>query len=86
MKKENSRESVSLFEKKSLNLLKRKKTHLHGIVKQINWWEGWGEKEDKIWIPLSDIISIVPEPTAIKMSLEICPEVLDNVLEKFRVM
>ena len=44
------------------------------------------KKEGKIWIPLSDIICIVPEPTATKRALEICPDVLDNVLEKFRVM
>ena len=44
------------------------------------------KKENKIWVPLSDIICIVPEPTATKRALEICPEVLDNVLEKFRVM
>ena len=43
------------------------------------------KKEDKIWVPLSDIICIVPEPTATTRALEICPEVLD-VLEKFRVM
>ena len=29
---------------------------------------------------------IVPEPTATKRALEICPEALDNVSEKFRVM
>ena len=43
-------------------------------------------KKDKIWIPLSDIICIVPESTATKRAFEICPEVLDNVLEKFRYM
>ena len=35
-----TRGSVSLFEKKSLDLLKRKKVHIHRIVKRINWWEG----------------------------------------------
>ena len=40
------------------------------------------KKEDKIWIPLSDIICIVPQPTATKRALEICPDVLD-VLETF---
>ena len=44
------------------------------------------KKEDKIWIPLFDIMCIVPKPTATKRVLEICPDVLDNVLEKFRVM
>ena len=44
------------------------------------------KKEDKIWIPLSDIIYIVPEPTATKRALEVCPEVVDNILEKFRVV
>ena len=39
------------------------------------------KKEDKIWIPLSDIICMVPELTATKRALEICPEVLDNVSE-----
>ena len=34
-----TRGSVSLFEKKSLDLLKRKKVHIHRIVKRINWWE-----------------------------------------------
>ena len=43
-------------------------------------------KKDKIWIPLSDIICIVPESAATKRAFEICPEVLDNVLEKFRYM
>ena len=36
-------------------------------------------KKDKIWIPLSDIICIVPESTATKRAFEICPEVLDNM-------
>ena len=36
-----TRGSVSLFEKKSLDLLKRNKTHIHRIVKRMNWWEGW---------------------------------------------
>ena len=40
------------------------------------------KKEDKIWNPLSDIICIVPQPTATKRALEICPDVLD-VLETF---
>ena len=40
------------------------------------------KKEDKTWIPLSDIIYIVPELTTAKKALEICPEVLDNLLEK----
>ena len=40
------------------------------------------KKEDKIWIPLSDIICIVPQPTATKRAPAICPDVLD-VLEKF---
>ena len=44
------------------------------------------KKEDKIWIPLFDIIYIVPEPTTNKKALKIYPEVLGNVLEKFRVM
>ena len=44
------------------------------------------KKEDEIWIPLSNNICIVPEATATKRALEICPEVLDNFLEKFRVM
>ena len=44
------------------------------------------KKEDKIWIPVSDIICSVPQPTATKSLLEMCPEVLDNVLERFRVM
>ena len=44
------------------------------------------KKEDKVWILLSDIICIVPKHTATKRALEICPEVLDNVSERFRVM
>ena len=44
------------------------------------------KKESEIWIPLSDIICIVPKPAVTKRALEICPEVLDNVLKKFRVM
>ena len=44
------------------------------------------KKVDKVWIPLVDIICIVPEPTATKRALEIYPEVLENVLEKFKVM
>ena len=43
------------------------------------------KKEDKVWIPLLDIICIVPEPLATKRALEIFPEVLDSVLEKFRI-
>ena len=31
------------------------------------------KKEDKIWIPLSDIIYIVPEPTATKRALKVYP-------------
>lgn len=42
------------------------------------------QKEDKIWIPLKDIICIVTEPWSKKRSLEILPEVLDNVLDKLR--
>ena len=68
-----------------------------GEVAHINFLEHKGDlqrrskfnkpkKEDKILIPVSDIICIVPQPTATKNLLEICPEVLDNVLERFRVM
>ena len=39
MKKENSRGKASLFEKKSFDLLKIQKIHLHRIVKRLNWWE-----------------------------------------------
>ena len=31
------------------------------------------KNEGKIWIPLSNIICIVAEPTATKRALEICP-------------
>ena len=44
------------------------------------------KKVDKVWIPLVDIICILPEPTATKRALEICLEVLENVFEKFKVM
>ena len=39
-KKKNSKGSASLFEKKSLDLLNIKITHLHRIVTRINRWEG----------------------------------------------
>ena len=44
------------------------------------------KKVEKVSIPLVDIFCIVPEPTATKRALEICPEVLENVLEKFKMM
>ena len=55
MKKENSRESASIFEKKSLGLLKRKKTHLHRNVKRINWWEGQKIKKQLFFAEKNEI-------------------------------
>ena len=68
-----------------------------GEERHIHFLEHWGDlerrskfnkpkKDDKIWIPISDIICIVAEPTPTKRALQICPRVLDNDLEKFRVM
>ena len=43
------------------------------------------KETDDVWVSLSDIPCIVPEPTATKRSsLEMCPEVLENVVEKFK--
>ena len=42
------------------------------------------KETDDVWVPLSDILCIVPEPTAAKRSsLEMCLEVLENGIEKF---
>ena len=42
------------------------------------------KETDNVWVPLSDKLCIVPEPTATKRSsLEMCAEVLKNVTEKF---
>ena len=42
------------------------------------------KETDDVWVPLTDILCIVPDPTATKRSsLEMCPEVLENVIEKF---
>ena len=39
---------------------------------------------DDVWVSLTDILCIIPEPNATKRNmLEICPEVLDSVLKKF---
>ena len=44
------------------------------------------KKVDHVWIPLVNVICIVLEPTATKRALKICPEVLDNVFEKPKIM
>ena len=42
------------------------------------------KETDDVWVPLSDILCIVPEPTATeRISLEMCSEILENVIEKF---
>ena len=42
------------------------------------------KETDDVWVPFSDILCIVPEPAAAKRSsLEMCLEVMENVIEKF---
>ena len=42
------------------------------------------KETDDVWVPLTDILCIVPEPTTTKRSsLEMCLEVLENVIVKF---
>ena len=42
------------------------------------------KETDDVWVPLSDILCIVPELSATKRSsLKMCPEVLENVFEKY---
>ena len=41
------------------------------------------KETDDVWVSLSDILCIVPEPTATKRSsFEMWPEVLENLIEK----
>ena len=42
------------------------------------------KETDDVWVPLSYILCILSEPTATeRISLEMCSEILENVIEKF---
>ena len=82
MKKENSRESASIFEKKSLGLLKRKKTHLHRNVKRINWWEGQKIKKQLFFAEKNEIREAEKGKKNSKQS--ICSVISGKILRKYK--